>query len=143
MPTKLKVPCKYPRCPKMVEASACFCDEHKKYKRNTKENRDDFRPEAQTNKGFYHSYEWVKYRAAILKNRGVCHCGEPATMVDHIVPINEGGGKFDPFNVQPMCDSCHAKKRQAESMRARDRRYQTPDPLIPLWNRLMKKHSEG
>ena len=34
----------------------------------------------------------------------------PAQMVDHIVPINKGGGGLDKSNLQSLCNACHARK---------------------------------
>ena len=33
-----------------------------------------------------------------------------ATMVDHIVPIADGGEKLDEDNLQSLCQDCHARK---------------------------------
>lgn len=32
----------------------------------------------------------------------------PATDVDHIVPISQGGAKLDPANFRALCRSCHS-----------------------------------
>jgi len=34
----------------------------------------------------------------------------PAVHVDHVRPLNMGGEKFDPANLQPLCQSCHSRK---------------------------------
>jgi len=39
----------------------------------------------------------------------------PATLVDHIVPIAEGGARLDMANLQSLCRNCHASKTHAES----------------------------
>jgi 5-methylcytosine-specific restriction protein A len=33
-----------------------------------------------------------------------------ATLVDHIVPIRDGGAILDPANCQPLCRRCHDLK---------------------------------
>ncbi|MBF0439373.1 MAG: HNH endonuclease [Magnetococcales bacterium] len=33
-----------------------------------------------------------------------------ATVVDHIVPIKDGGQKFDPNNFRSLCVSCHNRR---------------------------------
>ncbi|MBO5821073.1 MAG: HNH endonuclease [Alistipes sp.] len=39
----------------------------------------------------------------------------PATIVDHITPINSGGARFDFTNLQGLCDTCHNKKSGREA----------------------------
>ncbi len=34
----------------------------------------------------------------------------PMTLVDHIIPIAEGGSPFDVENLQSLCAACHNKK---------------------------------
>lgn len=45
------------------------------------------------------------------KKRGIITAG---TLVDHIVPILEGGAEWDEDNLQTLCDRCHQVKRQTE-----------------------------
>jgi HNH endonuclease len=47
-----------------------------------------------------------------------------ATLVDHIVPLRGKSDprRFDVSNLQGLCDPCHAKKRQRESLEAKRRR---------------------
>jgi 5-methylcytosine-specific restriction endonuclease McrA len=33
-----------------------------------------------------------------------------AKELDHIRPLNEGGERLDPANVQPLCKDCHTLK---------------------------------
>ncbi len=37
-------------------------------------------------------------------------CGQPARVVDHIKPINQGGETTD-SNLQSLCERCHNRKR--------------------------------
>jgi 5-methylcytosine-specific restriction protein A len=39
----------------------------------------------------------------------------PAVAVDHIRPIKDGGERFDPANLQPLCISCHNRKTAQET----------------------------
>jgi hypothetical protein len=64
---------------------------------------------------FYSSARWRKFRMWILGRRPLCSgwpdpCTAPATLVDHITPIEDGGEQLDPENCQPLCASCHGKK---------------------------------
>lgn len=77
------------------------------------------------NDAFYNSWPWRKARKRQLIKEPLCRmCKQkdlitPANMVDHIVPINQGGSKLDASNLQSLCDyrglSCHEKKSGTES----------------------------
>lgn len=73
------------------------------------------------NSSFYNSQAWRTYRRAFLYEHGLCVVCEDAgifevaTVVDHIIPINEGGHKWERSNLQPLCHSCHAKKSGREA----------------------------
>ena len=66
---------------------------------------------------FYDTKEWRDCRKYILEREPVCRmrCGRMATMVDHIVRLEDGGAPFDTANLQPLCDSCHNSKRGKEA----------------------------
>jgi len=59
---------------------------------------------------------WQRLRDLVLSDEPLCRtCAArglltPATMVDHITPLNDGGARLDRSNLQPLCDSCHAQK---------------------------------
>lgn len=73
-----------------------------------------------SNSDFYNSTAWRKARASYLFNRPLCAIcyqeGEfvGAKVVDHIVPINEGGAKLDPDNFQGLCNMHHNQKSGRE-----------------------------
>ena len=61
---------------------------------------------------------WQRVRAAVLKaSSGRCaRCGDPATEVDHVVPLQRGGsGHTD--NLQPLCAPCHRRKTGTDAHR--------------------------
>ena len=68
------------------------------------------------NTEFYQSAPWRRLRAVKLEQNPMCEECErngrytPAQMVDHIVPINKGGGALDLNNLQSLCNACHARK---------------------------------
>jgi 5-methylcytosine-specific restriction endonuclease McrA len=71
---------------------------------------------------FYASGAWRGARARHLRANPNCAvCGEPAKIVDHIVPRAEYGADIDPANLQSLCKKHHAQKTQAESHRGRKR----------------------
>lgn len=66
---------------------------------------------------------WQQQRDAqrILRRfKRICHwCKRPgATQVDHVIPLAEGGTDTDD-NKRPIHESCHKRKTQAESARAK------------------------
>lgn len=68
----------------------------------------------------YCTTRWKKLRDAILQETPLCvlcgHLGRvvPATDVDHILPVKNGGEPFDRANLQPLCHSCHSRKTATE-----------------------------
>jgi|688.fasta_scaffold32911_3 5-methylcytosine-specific restriction protein A len=64
-------------------------------------------------RGYDHT--WSKIRLAVLREDPVCvKCLSPATVVDHIKPLKDGGSN-DRLNLQPMCASCHNSKTWHET----------------------------
>ncbi|AQQ67478.1 HNH endonuclease [Microbulbifer agarilyticus] len=68
---------------------------------------------------------WKRIRDRVmLRDRHLCQPCErenritPAKAVDHIIPKFEGGTDAD-SNLEAICDPCHRKKTQQESIRAR------------------------
>jgi len=67
---------------------------------------------------------WATIRQRVLaRDHRTCQvCGaRPCRVVDHIVPVAEGG-TWEPANLQTICDRCHRQKIQAEAKRGRGRR---------------------
>mgnify|MGYP002853116460 CR=1 FL=1 len=65
---------------------------------------------------FYSSMPWRKLREYVKRRNPLCaECLRngivtQGTLVDHIVPIEEGGAKMDLSNLQVLCAACHNKK---------------------------------
>ena len=59
-----------------------------------------------------YDWTWAKVSKYVRTNEPVCrHCKNVlATMVDHIVPLKQGGDRLALDNLQPLCNSCHAIK---------------------------------
>ena len=56
----------------------------------------------------HHDPEYLKNRGGILREQPVCTvCNKaPSTQVDHITPIDAGGG-HDPSNLRGVCAPCN------------------------------------
>ena len=62
---------------------------------------------------------WKRLSKAILAEEPRCAgCGRPATLVDHIVPLNDGGTN-ERSNLQPLCARCHNAKTMRQSVAGR------------------------
>lgn len=64
-------------------------------------------------------------RQVLRRDRGRCQIAGPdcvgtATVVDHKVPVAEGGTD-ELHNLRAACDQCHAPKTQAEAQRGREK----------------------
>ena len=65
---------------------------------------------------FYNSAAWRRLSASIRASHPVCEVcraagrGDAAQMVDHIIPIRQGGARYDTTNLMAMCHECHNRK---------------------------------
>lgn len=48
----------------------------------------------------------------------------PATVVDHIIEISDGGKADDINNLQSLCRACHNRKTAKEAVKRRKKRQQ-------------------
>jgi 5-methylcytosine-specific restriction protein A len=68
----------------------------------------------------YDTPGWRAIRLAHLKQEPLCRICKaagrvtPATIVDHIEPVNDGGDFWNENNHQSVCGSCHARKSAKE-----------------------------
>ena len=65
---------------------------------------------------FYNSSTWRKLSKMIRQRDPICKiCNNRLSQVaDHIIPISQGGDKYDMDNLQGVCHKCHNKKSQSE-----------------------------
>lgn len=74
----------------------------------------DERRGSNTERGY--DNRWRRVREVHLHAEPLCRMCKAdglvtmATMVDHIVPIADGGEKLDEDNLQSLCRDCHARK---------------------------------
>jgi 5-methylcytosine-specific restriction protein A len=67
---------------------------------------------------FYQTTRWRKLRAMFIKEFPLCvECGNVGQVVDHILPIKDGGHALDWENLQTMCHRCHNVKSAKEGRR--------------------------
>ena len=99
-------------------ATPGFCEEHRQLiHRDYGRARRGFDAEV----GFYQSRQWRTVRAAYLREHPLCGaCGAKgllvaARVVDHVLPIKDGGARFDTANLQSLCVPCHNSKTARES----------------------------
>lgn len=71
-----------------------------------------------------YTWQWEKVRAMHLRNEPFCRrCNstgggdDGGLLVDHIVPIADGGAVLDDNNLQTLCVRCHAVKTQEDLAR--------------------------
>ena len=121
MPRKAPTPCRFPGCAAVL-ATAGYCDQHRvAVHRDYGRARRWFDAEV----GFYQSARWRTVRAAFLREHPLCRvCAAfgrvvAAVVVDHVVPVKDGGARFDTGNLQALCISDHNAKSARETARRR------------------------
>ena len=99
-------PCSKPNCPNLVPMTASRCPAHAAVPWHSNNPRRHQR----TN-----GWAWSRTRQRIL-DRDVhrCGCGAPASQVDHVLSIGQGGSDDD-SNLRAICLHCHAKKTATEA----------------------------
>jgi len=101
---------------KRCHHTGCFnpapCPVHGLPKKNQQKTDEERR--------FYQSRKWTEASKRHRQHEPLCReclkngITRLAQMVDHIIPISEGGSKFDESNLQSLDHECHNKKRGGE-----------------------------
>lgn len=122
MPSRAPSACRRPGCSGLVRDGVCsVCGplvrarqvEHDQRRGSARERGYDAR--------------WEKVRRLHLMAEPLCRmCGQAgrvmlASMVDHIVPIADGGAVLDDDNLQSLCRRCHDAKTPSDLARRRER----------------------
>ncbi|WP_442861897.1 HNH endonuclease [Burkholderia sp. WTPI3] len=127
MPRGAPTPCRFPGCAAVLTTPG-FCATHRGW---THRDYGRARRAFDAELGFYKSLAWQQCRAAYLRSHPLClQCSSrgltvAARVVDHIVPIKDGGARLDWVNLQSLCTSCHNRKTATETAQ-RARRPTTP-----------------
>ena len=71
----------------------------------------------------YNTQRWQRFRRQKLQRETLCESClqfgkiEPATVVDHRIPISAGGDPFPPLDqLASLCERCHNTKTRAEQL---------------------------
>jgi len=106
MPWKPPTRCATPGCPELVQGARC--KEHARQREQARKEREVWRD---------YGPEWRVIRRRVLKAEPNCrNCGAPATEVDHIVSLKDGGTHaLD--NLRPMCKSCHSRRTYYDTLK--------------------------
>jgi 5-methylcytosine-specific restriction protein A len=106
MPTASPKPCTFPGCGALVRDGGSRCTTH----RNVEKREYDRRRPTSAQRGYGH--RWQRARAQFLSANPLCvSCGQPANIVDHIVPPKGSAELFwSVENWQGMCARCHNRK---------------------------------
>ena len=87
---------------------------------NRKENQKEYNQKKRTGQDFYNSGRWRKLRNWYIKTNPLCvDCKKQnhiklADVVDHIIPIKDGGAQLDSQNLQGLCHLHHNQKSAKE-----------------------------
>lgn len=119
MPRRAKTPCRQQGCAALLDQPG-FCDKHR---------RESFRAQKQTvsndykdRNRFYQRKAWKNVRALQLQLEPLCQeCRKigkliPATIVDHVVAIADGGAELDRANLQSLCKAHHDAKTRRDTI---------------------------
>lgn len=116
MPWLSPRPCPYVGCGVLIRGPQRYCDEHLGVARR---GHDQVRPSAAA-RGY--DGDWRRRRALFLVEHPDCKmCSDPADVVDHIVPLRQGGEDRE-SNWQALCTPCHSGPKQRRD-RARRRQH--------------------
>jgi 5-methylcytosine-specific restriction protein A len=111
-------PCTVPRCPELVENGRCKRHRRPKAKRRFDYKRDQATRGTAAQRGY--DRRWRKLRDDYASTHPYCESPEhqgkyvPMKVVDHCVPIRQGGPRLSRQNLQSLCGKCHAKKTGKE-----------------------------
>lgn len=104
-------PCRYIDCKELIPlGSGGYCATH------TLQVDRSYR--GRGHRHLYGTKKWrVRSRAYLVRHPYCVKCGRMATEVDHVTPVEDGGGMWDEDNWQSMCHPCHSRKTNQDVRR--------------------------
>ncbi len=79
---------------------------------------------------------WRRYSLRYLRDNPLCvKCGALATTTDHIIPLRQGGSKYDMRNHQALCNKHHAQKSGQEGRGIYEDKVGSKHGYIPARNK--------
>jgi len=90
---------------------------------NRKQQQKEYNRTKRTGHEFYKTKEWKKLRAWYVKANPLCvFCkaegrATPVKIVDHIMPIKQGGAPLSVENLQSTCVAHHNKKTAEDKLK--------------------------
>lgn len=106
MPWKPPRRCSSPLCPELATLDS-RCEKHRREANAARKQRETWRD---------YGPEWQNIRRQVLRLEPACRfCNSPATVVDHILPLKDGG-THEPHNLRPLCKSCHDRRTYYDTL---------------------------
>lgn len=110
------------RCGKLIYYPNIYCDnckpivEQEKVEEGKAINKRDYAKRNKKYERFYHSKAWKRLSNDYLTKQVFCeHCGQLATEVHHIEPIQTPSGwtkRLEWSNLSALCIKCHNKQHR-------------------------------
>jgi 5-methylcytosine-specific restriction enzyme A len=121
MPYAAATPCRKPGCPTLVKRPG-LCEIHQAEQYRTENQRRKSAPGHEIDSQ-YKTARWRHLRAHVVREEPLCRLCERAgrvsatVLVDHIVPVKQGGPMWERSNLQGLCNACHEAKSASEGSR--------------------------
>jgi 5-methylcytosine-specific restriction protein A len=107
---------------------------HKPPRLHARSRRDESTRPSAAARGYCDRAHRAWRQAVLTRDAWACRaCGRVCSdhreaHADHIVPISQGGSRYDVANGQTLCASCHSRKTRAEQQDARHAASAVVDP---------------
>ncbi len=99
-------PCPELNCPELVRTGRCAA--------HTREVEGSYRHRGERKQ--YRTKRWRALSRHVLAEEPLCDCGcgGLTVEVDHIVPVEDGGGMWDRSNLKARCHVSHSRKTRTD-----------------------------